>query len=231
MAAISTGGPLAPRTQTGPRPDGPYPGTFQVPRDRERASRCIPAPCGMWLPNPSGPAVSAKPRRYGGLDHGRRTSRFLPNRKAQGCPWHSQRFAQRIGQRQKLLESDLAAEVASRAGQRRRRETLPDAPRRSPRACPLAPQPARPARTCEQGLMTRTRSNPDLRARQPDHRPEPGKGGAPERIRTSGLCLRRAALYPAELRVPMQPDSQVAAPSQEPCISDQGRGFRGRKTR
>ena len=26
--------------------------------------------------------------------------------------------------------------------------------------------------------------------------------GAPERIRTSGLCLRRAALYPAELRVP-----------------------------
>ena len=25
--------------------------------------------------------------------------------------------------------------------------------------------------------------------------------GAPERIRTSGLCLRRAALYPAELRV------------------------------
>ena len=27
------------------------------------------------------------------------------------------------------------------------------------------------------------------------------KAGAPERIRTSGLCLRRAALYPAELRV------------------------------
>ena len=26
--------------------------------------------------------------------------------------------------------------------------------------------------------------------------------GAPERIRTSGLCLRRAALYPAELQVP-----------------------------
>jgi hypothetical protein len=25
--------------------------------------------------------------------------------------------------------------------------------------------------------------------------------GAPERIRTSDLCLRRAALYPAELRV------------------------------
>ena len=29
-----------------------------------------------------------------------------------------------------------------------------------------------------------------------------GKGGAPDRIRTCGLCLRRAALYPAELRVP-----------------------------
>ena len=26
--------------------------------------------------------------------------------------------------------------------------------------------------------------------------------GAPDGIRTSGLCLRRAALYPAELRVP-----------------------------
>ena len=30
------------------------------------------------------------------------------------------------------------------------------------------------------------------------------KNGAPERIRTSGLCLRRAALYPAELRVPVR---------------------------
>ena len=28
-----------------------------------------------------------------------------------------------------------------------------------------------------------------------------GETGAPERIRTSDLCLRRAALYPAELRV------------------------------
>ena len=28
------------------------------------------------------------------------------------------------------------------------------------------------------------------------------KAGAPDWIRTSGLCLRRAALYPAELRVP-----------------------------
>ena len=28
-----------------------------------------------------------------------------------------------------------------------------------------------------------------------------GVTGAPERIRTSDLCLRRAALYPAELRV------------------------------
>ena len=27
------------------------------------------------------------------------------------------------------------------------------------------------------------------------------KAGAAERIRTSGLCLRRAAIYPAELRV------------------------------
>ena len=28
-----------------------------------------------------------------------------------------------------------------------------------------------------------------------------GKNGAPDTIRTCGLCLRRAALYPAELRV------------------------------
>src|SRR5206468_1275907 len=28
------------------------------------------------------------------------------------------------------------------------------------------------------------------------------QAGAPERIRTCDLCLRRAALYPAELRVP-----------------------------
>ena len=33
--------------------------------------------------------------------------------------------------------------------------------------------------------------------------PSPCFIGAPERIRTSGLCLRRAALYPAELRVPV----------------------------
>ena len=30
----------------------------------------------------------------------------------------------------------------------------------------------------------------------------PGENGAPDRIRTYGLCLRRAALYPAELQVP-----------------------------
>src|SRR5271170_4422068 len=29
------------------------------------------------------------------------------------------------------------------------------------------------------------------------------KNGAPDRIRTCDLCLRRAALYPAELRVPV----------------------------
>src|ERR1700682_3650435 len=34
------------------------------------------------------------------------------------------------------------------------------------------------------------------------HHPLTAHIGAPERIRTSDLCLRRAALYPAELRVP-----------------------------
>ena len=40
-----------------------------------------------------------------------------------------------------------------------------------------------------------------------------GNAGAPERIRTSGLCLRRAALYPAELRVPgrLSPNGRLAA--------------------
>ena len=31
-----------------------------------------------------------------------------------------------------------------------------------------------------------------------------GFNGAPDRIRTCDLCLRRAALYPAELRVPLR---------------------------
>ena len=35
------------------------------------------------------------------------------------------------------------------------------------------------------------------------------KFGAPDWIRTSGLCLRRAALYPAELRVPDGPPSKA----------------------
>ncbi len=37
------------------------------------------------------------------------------------------------------------------------------------------------------------------------------ENGAPDRIRTCGLCLRRAALYPAELRVPMVPLSERGA--------------------
>src|SRR5947209_19266236 len=34
-----------------------------------------------------------------------------------------------------------------------------------------------------------------------------GEAGGPERIRTFDLCLRRAALYPAELRVPDRQNS------------------------
>ena len=39
------------------------------------------------------------------------------------------------------------------------------------------------------------------------------KAGAPDKIRTCGLCLRRAALYPAELRVPgrVSPNGRLAA--------------------
>lgn len=36
------------------------------------------------------------------------------------------------------------------------------------------------------------------------------KFGAPDRIRTCDLCLRRAALYPAELRVPKQGERLAA---------------------
>src|SRR3546814_20373008 len=50
--------------------------------------------------------------------------------------------------------------------------------------------------------------------------------GAPERIRTSGLCLRRAALYPAELRVldrPRPPGSTRLAKAAEPRPSERAR--------
>ena len=43
--------------------------------------------------------------------------------------------------------------------------------------------------------------------------------GAPERIRTSDLCLRRAALYPAELRARDHLDSGRAFERQRRCIA------------
>ena len=39
----------------------PSPEMFPALRGCERASKCIPAPRGMWLPNPSGPVASASP--------------------------------------------------------------------------------------------------------------------------------------------------------------------------
>jgi hypothetical protein len=42
--------------------------------------------------------------------------------------------------------------------------------------------------------------------------------GAPDRIRTCDLCLRRAALYPAELRVP------------DASLAEYNRGFNGKGT-
>ena len=44
--------------------------------------------------------------------------------------------------------------------------------------------------------------------------PGPCSAGAPDWIRTSDLCLRRAALYPAELRVPAAFYSRAGAASQ-----------------
>ena len=51
----------------------------------------------------------------------------------------------------------------------------------------------------ESGYMIETRS---IKVKRPDANTSSlMNSGAPERIRTSGLCLRRAALYPAELQV------------------------------
>jgi len=52
----------------------------------------------------------------------------------------------------------------------------------------------------------------------PVPRPRPSrfcwKNGGPERIRTFDLCLRRAALYPAELRVPHAPHTESPPPKE-----------------
>ena len=62
----------------------------------------------------------------------------------------------------------------------------------------------------------------------------PNQDGAPDRIRTCDLCLRRAALYPAELRVHLKSGRHIAealgAPQPVPSGFRQGRklaaGFR-----
>jgi hypothetical protein len=46
------------------------------------------------------------------------------------------------------------------------------------------------------------------------------ENGALERIRTSDLCLRRAALYPAELWVPMRFYSLIAEQSQSEIVEN-----------
>src|ERR1700730_19060044 len=42
--------------------------------------------------------------------------------------------------------------------------------------------------------------------------------GAPDTIRTCALCLRRATLYPAELRVRCGSFSRLAVRRQRPCL-------------
>ena len=53
--------------------------------------------------------------------------------------------------------------------------------------------------------------------------------GAPDRIRTCDLCLRRAALYPAELRVlPGGPENEPAGePASHGFLAEAGAGFNG----
>jgi hypothetical protein len=64
---------------------------------------------------------------------------------------------------------------------------------------------SRPARECFKNsflnilLLTRCLPEPNRQIRQIQEMPI--KYGAPDTIRTCDLCLRRATLYPAELRV------------------------------
>jgi hypothetical protein len=51
----------------------------------------------------------------------------------------------------------------------------------------------------------------------PGHAKTDGGNGAPEGIRTPGLCLRRAALYPAELPVRRRACSKALAGGQTAC--------------
>ena len=55
----------------------PSPEMFPALRGCERASKCIPAPRGMWLQNPSGPVVSASQAilRSEDHEHGRHDAR------------------------------------------------------------------------------------------------------------------------------------------------------------
>ncbi len=62
----------------------------------------------------------------------------------------------------------------------------------------------RPSNRVSRGPQNVTSRIPEVFAPVPGETSQRNNGasdGAPERIRTSGLCLRRAALYPAELRV------------------------------
>src|ERR1700748_388363 len=70
-------------------------------------------------------------------------------------------------------------------------------------------------------MMARARTRDDC---LPDGRIKGGmiwsrleKNGAPDTIRTCDLCLRRATLYPAELRVRWAPFSRLAGPRQRPA--------------
>jgi hypothetical protein len=53
--------------------------------------------------------------------------------------------------------------------------------------------------------------------------------GAPDTIRTCDLCLRRATLYPAELRVRESSFSRLAGPRQRAPVRDDGGGARPRR--
>src|SRR3981081_254551 len=69
------------------------------------------------------------------------------------------------------------------------------------------PSPSRNFRGCLPGPILASAKN----------RYVPDFTGAPDTIRTCDLCLRRATLYPAELRVRCGAFSRLAGPRQRPC--------------
>ncbi len=85
------------------------------------------------------------------------------------------------------------------------------------------------ARTTPKPLRAKSVTHVSSINRNPCVQNGPWGVGAPDRIRTCDLCLRRAALYPAELRVlPGDPENEPAGePASHGFLAEAGAGFNG----